>query len=604
MSNPSFLDRVKFARINPPKIVRTLPAKAPDTSVAFLYGHTPPVGMSEELQRILDLPRRPAYSYPSEDYITNLSISLRRKGGTRTLRPIQAWCLKEIQENTGLVGAIPVGEGKTDICALAGEVLEGVDRIAYMVPAALKKKYSEIEYPYLSTQYRLPNLAGHYLQYTDTTKLMHLISYHQLSRPESKDVLWQVKPQVVICDEAHNLKDPTSTRTKRFMRYFEEFPDTYLIVLSGTLTTNSILDYAHLSKYALKDRSPVPRPSANGNSPTLSEWASALDPLPFNSPPGALTRFCNSNESVRDGYGRRLLETPGWVASKPGKDMPRASLTLYEREISIPAIVQVALKDLREDWITPGEEVLMYALEKHAKARQLAAGLFTRWIWPNGEPEELRKEWKDARALWAKEVREKLKGLGKDGEDSVKLLTDLAISGKWNSVHWPRWAAVKDRAKPSTEAVWIDKYLAEDAVKWGKKNVGIIWYEHAELGHEIARLGNFPLYGPGSGQRLQDSEKGNRTVVCSVKANATGWNLVQFSRCLITTPASSGTVWEQLLGRIHRSTQLADEVEAHVYLHTSETRKALEDAVENAKYTEQTKQGKQKLLYCTWGFEL
>jgi hypothetical protein len=602
MTSQSLRDRIKAQLSRPGANVET-PTKAPDKSTDFLYGHVPPVGMSSELERILSLPRRPAYSYPDENYITSLSNQLRRPGGSRNLRPIQAWCLKEIKEAAGLVGAIPVGEGKTDICALAGMMLDG-DRIAYMVPAALKKKYSEIEYPYLSTQYKIPNLHNHSIQYTDTKKVMHLISYHQLSRPESKDILWQVKPQIVICDEAHSLKDPSSTRTKRFMRYFEEFPDTILIVLSGTLTTNSILDYAHLSKYALKNRSPVPRPSANGNSPTLAEWSSAIDPLPFNSPPGQLIQFCNVNESVREGFGRRLLETPGWVASKPGKDMPRASLTLFERELSIPPIVQTALRDLRKDWVTPGDEYLMYALEVHAKARQLAAGLFTRWIWPRGESAEIVTEWKTARAFWAKEVREKLKGLGKDGEDSVKLLTDAAVNGTWKSLHWKRWEAVKDLAKPETEAVWIDKYLAQDAVDWGKKNAGIIWYEHAELGHEIARLGSFPLYGPGSGEKLQNNEKGDRSVVCSIKANSEGWNLIQFNNNLITTPPSSSKTNEQLLGRTHRSTQKADEVEATYYLHTPEMRKALQDAVRSAEYAEQTKQGRQKLLYCTWGFKL
>jgi len=71
---------------------------------------------------------------------------------------------------------------------------------------------------------------------------------------------------------------------------------------------------------------------------------------------------------------------------------------------------------------------------------------------------------------------------------------------------------------------------------------------------------------------------------------------------LVANPPASAAAWEQLIGRLHREGQNADEVAASVYRHTPEMADAIDRAVRTAKYVESTMGSLQKLLAasCTW----
>ena len=90
-----------------------------------------------------------------------------------------------------------------------------------------------------------------------------------------------------------------------------------------------------------------------------------------------------------------------------------------------------------------------------------------------------------------------------------------------------------------------------------------------------------------------------------MKAHGTGRDGLQrvFSRQLVVCSPSSGDTWEQLLGRLHRVGQHADEVETWVYRHTPELVEAFEQATEQALYTKATIGTPQKILQATieWG---
>ena len=66
---------------------------------------------------------------------------------------------------------------------------------------------------------------------------------------------------------------------------------------------------------------------------------------------------------------------------------------------------------------------------------------------------------------------------------------------------------------------------------------------------------------------------------------------------LVLTPPGSGAAWEQLLGRLHRPGQNADEVLFKVWTHTKELRASFEQALADASYIETTLGSKQKLSY-------
>ena len=91
-------------------------------------------------------------------------------------------------------------------------------------------------------------------------------------------------------------------------------------------------------------------------------------------------------------------------------------------------------------------------------------------------------------------------------------------------------------------------------------------------------------------------------MIASIRAHGTGVNLQAYNDSIILTPPSSGAVWEQLLGRMHRQGQEADQVTYTVYQHTEELIEALEKSIENASYIEKSMGQKQKLIYATFAW--
>ena len=99
------------------------------------WNRQPPVGDSEELQRVLALPRR---ARPTPEQSRRIVEVMTRRFAIennncrcaelrpavedpciKTLRPIQAWALLEMMHVGGMVGPIGVGHGKTLMFVLA-----------------------------------------------------------------------------------------------------------------------------------------------------------------------------------------------------------------------------------------------------------------------------------------------------------------------------------------------------------------------------------------------------------------------------------------------------------------------------------------------------
>lgn len=573
----------------PPEPAPRAPPALPPPRTANAGGFA--VRASPELDRILAIARRTASVSAAET--ASLHEELCLPNGTRRLRPIQALALAEARRANGLFAPIGVGQGKSDIALLLPVVMRSKVAVL-LVPANLREKVFQQDYPTLVTEYRVPRLANAKVQQVDSPCVLHVLSYNELSSANQHDVLERLQPDLVICDEAHALRHPSAARTRRFLNYFRSHRDTRLCVLSGTMTSKSIKDYAHLAWLSLRENAPVPTKWS-----VLEEWAAALDSSPVPAPPGALVTLCEPGEKVREGFRRRVVDTPGVVAT--AENELGVGLVISERELRAPPVIREALKTMRETWTTPDEgEAFDDILTLHRYCRQLAAGFYYRWVWPANEPATVRRTWLDARSAWHREVANFLTYRAKPGIDSPLLLAKACADGRVSSMNYARWVEVKDTARPEVEAVWLNEYLVDDAVAWGQENVGIVWYEHASLGAAISRKGGFPLFGPNADGILK--EKGKRTIVASIRAHGTGKNLQVFDRNLVTTAPTSGTVWEQLLGRTHRPGQKADEVTVEVYRHTLEMRSAMNKALRDADYQQTTTGNRQKLLSATYTF--
>ncbi|RKG70106.1 helicase [Corallococcus sp. CA054B] len=584
------------------------------SQVAENYSRTgrSPVGWSSDLARILALPRRDlAASYTAAD-VEALEAQLRAPAGpcgcaamsparpcpTR-LRRVQALALLESSRVGGLLGPIGTGHGKELTTFLIPMVMPACRVACLFIPANLLPQFTA-EWDYYGAHWRLPNLAGG-RWFRPGLPVLHVITYNKLSSQEATDLLERIRPDLVILNEAHNLKDPKASRTGRFLRYFEKRPETRLVALSGTFASKSIKDYAHLSRLALREGSPLPLAHH-----VVEEWGTALDPGKVIAPPGALERLCAPDEHVREGFRRRRNDTRGIVATdESALNKPLIIRPRYPGPV--PAEL-LALIELAHGGERPDGEQFQEQLQAMACARQLSAGFYHRWRYPRGEPPELIEEWFAKRKAWNKEVWEELKGERREHLDSPGLLTKAAIRAHmvpsyegdkpvWQATTWTEWAEIHDAVQPEPQAVWVSDFLVQDAAEWARTQVGIVWVEFPELGERIARAAGVPFYGGGraaSEAILQES--GRRSIVASIKAHATGKNLQQFCRNLVVTPPSDGAIWEQLLARTHRPGQQAARVEVDVCIHTQDYVQAFATAQERARFIQQTDGQPQKLL--------
>lgn len=586
-------------------------------------GYQPAVGDSQDLRRVVGLPRRPSMLGTPELAAITADLMARLGKGpvqcdclrqfkrpcAKSLLPVQAWALHEISTVGGLAGPIGVGHGKTLLGLLAPLVIPDCKVAVLLLPPNLREQL-KVDWEFYGKHFHLPNLAGG-RWFIPGRPMLHVVGYSELSGAKNTDLLTRIAPDVIICDEAHNLRRRDAARTKRFLRHFQAVPATRLCAWSGTLTAKSLRDYAHLMALALRENAPVPV-----HPPTVEEWAGALDPSPINfpAPPGSLAQLCDPGEAVKDGFRRRLVETRGVVTSAD-VEACNASLYFHERHASMPPELEAMRKTVVREWARPDGEEFTTVLDVVRCAQQLAAGFYYRHKFPRGEPVGVIKRWFEARKAWHREVRDRLKH-SRPHMDSPLLLAKAAIrfsegyKGElpvWDSEAWPEWRDIRNTVKPVQETVWVDDFLVQDAARWARDNAGIVWYEYTALGRAIAKAAGVPLYGsasetPGADEAIIQ-EDGSRAVVASLLAHGTGKNLIAFNTQLIANVPSDGGRFEQLLGRTHRNGQQADEINVHVYRHVPELCESLDKARTLADHIAGTFGGSQKLIRASYLWE-
>lgn len=542
------------------------------------------VSYSSELRRIEALPRREWERDDLAALADFLTEQLRTPAGTMSLWPIQAAALRDAALVGGLAAPIAVGGGKALVSLLIPTVVEAA-RPLVIVPAQLRDQ---------TNRKVLPEMREHWRIHEG----IRVVGYSEISVESGADLLDTINPDVIVLDEAHAFKNGGSARTRRFKRFRETHPGTRIFLMSGTITRRSLRDYAHLLAWALgPERSPLP---IHWNE--LQDWADALDEEVEDYkriPPGALLRLCEKGEEVRSGFRRRLVQTPGIVASG-GHELPNA-LRIYRRPVAIPNVVRVALERLRETWETPNGDPIVEAVDLWRHARELALGFWYRWDPLPPQP------WLEARRAWKRFVREKIRhsraldGTALDSELQVWNWSDRAEK---KPAEFVAWRALRDTFEPKTVAEWISDFAITDCAIWlTTENPGIAWIEHVAFGERLSDRTGFPYFGAGA-SASRDILDVKGSIIASISAHSEGKNLQRYARNLITSPPSSGKRWEQLLGRTHRAGQQADEVIADVYVETEEQRASVAQAVGDSRYIEQTTGARQKLGYADFNFEV
>lgn len=536
---------------------------------------------SPEIERIRALPVREVADPRS--LVEPMTRILAKDGGSMTLLPLQALALYELALTGGVLGAIRVGEGKTLISALAPTVLES-KRPLLLVPGSLvEKTYGDLE-----------DLSLHW----KILPTIHVYSYDKLSRVGSADYLEQYQPDLLVCDECHALRNGKAAVTRRVRRFMKE-RNPRAVMLSGSITTSSVRDFAHLSGWALKEGSPLPR-----DLESIIEWSRALDRgvgPKSRLDAGALATLYGPEErklarrdpltAVRQAVRKRIVRTPGTVVTvqAPSEGTP-ITIRLIKPDIAVD--VEPLLMGMRESYQTPGGVDFAEAKELRKFARQLAVGFYWRY-----EPQP-PGPWMLARREWLRFVRQCI------GQGLADSPLHVAMGVRNGTIpdpagYYEAWDEIRDTFAPKSVAKWVHTRALEYASSWLAEHGhgSLVWSTDRPFSKRLADVTGLPYYGAKG--RTMDGRRIDRSnghpAIASVQANSTGRNLQMYSRALVVNCPANGKAIEQLIGRMHRTGQ-ERPVHIDVVVTIPEQQDSWDLAYQDAQYIETITGAPQKVL--------
>ena len=528
---------------------------------------------SAELRRIVDMPRRdPEEIGHKIAGVVTRKLRLRwpekpPKDIPHELRYYQALALVEVNRFRGALIPLPVGAGKTIITALLPTVC-GSKRPVLLVPAKLREK-TERDLAALAQWWRVhPNIQ--------------VISYELLQR--RPDLLLQLGPDMIMCDEAYRIKNPKRSRWKRINRYMRHYPKTVFVCLSGSFQKKGFMDWWHLQRGCL----PAELAILPHSWPEAVEWDQALGPnKKQRRPVGALSLLCGPKggdyEETRKAFGERFRLTPG-IITCPGGSCD-ASLEFEARTVRHPEI-EALVAQMRATWETPDGTPFTEASDLWRHARELANGYVYRWKVPGPKP------WMAARREAAAFVREVL-------QHSRKLDTEMQVYQAYpDDPRLREWKRIKPTFEPETEVVWFTHDIVDMAVEIARKTGALIWTEHVAAGEMIRERHGLPYFGAMARCTRHGSILDWPGGACAVSTTAVGegQNLQdRFSTNVILNITPGVVEYEQICGRTHRQGQEADLVEVLQLMVVQEQRAGLLKAIEQAEAAQDIEKQVKKL---------
>lgn len=533
-----------------------------------------------------------------EEYVAPLTAMYARTpdAPTQTLRPLQAAMLVQAVRGDGLVALAGCGSGKTLTTLLLPLVL-GSARPLLILPAAMRAQNAADQVEY-AQHWRLAPVE--------------VMSYEGLSAPSQRARLDELAPDLIICDEAHHLRNLKSARVRRLETYLRASGARFC-ALSGTLVSRTLIDYAHVLNWALRAWSPLPRQNA-----LIAIWARVIEERDATREHNAwVDGALPPGDALEDRYHKRLRRSRGVVISSDQR--VAASLVIQRRKYRESPKLRAALVQLlaTQNVVSATHESLdeatvdlmlkssdLWSPRDSIYCRvwaQLAMGCVYVWDWGEREPDH---EWVEARRAWGSAARHMLDS---GRYDSEALLKRDIRSGAYTH---PRvvgalraWDAVAHRPPPNTRAVWVDEAWVEDVVAWARaqKEPPIIWVQLNAVAQKLGELTGWEMYGSGgdASARLEARRGVSHPCIMSIASHGTGKNLQAWSNQIVAHPLSHPARWEQMIARTHRHGQGADVVNVTTYKHGLFSR-ALNRAKDDARYIYESTGQDQRLIYANY----
>jgi hypothetical protein len=528
--------------------------------------------MLAETHRILSLPSRALPTLPA---------------WAVGLREVQVRALAECQRAGGLLGIIGCGQGKALISFLCPTVL-GAQRPVLLVPAGVVAQTLR-EVARWRQSYPIPGN-------------LEVVSYSALSTERGWAAFERLDADCIVADEAHHLRHPTAARTRRLLGWYQAHPSCRFVALSGTMASRSLREVGHLAELALRERSPLPQ-----DWHVLEAWCAHVDHTGANNePPTPAQRAIWA--PVRKKYGgasdreaaRRLLQSSDGVVCTADSSAAECSLRIQHVRLQAPDELREAARQLDTQWRLPDGEDLLRATDVAWQRRCLHSGYYLRHDWQHPGWQQHR----EARAQWAACLDEVLAS-GRAGIDS------RGQAEAWvRSSGQPRyaralyaWEAVAQSLDAHGQPVWLSTAWVRKVADYARfleeqrDSAVLIWTETPAMRAELGRQGMHVV-------GLDDTPPPQRTCVVSRRSHGTGLNLQGYNTCLLAEQPTSADAWEQLLARVHRVGQLADDVLFVVPYWQHSVLRHFDQARAQAAFIQETTSQTQKLLLASHEWDL
>ncbi len=577
------------------------------------------------------------------------------------LNAVQAWFLREAAQVGGVVGFCGVGSGKSIAFILAALLFTA--RLGMLLIEPKQRRHYRSQYLRTREHFRVGSIVfddGQPGYTVPGTMPLHLLSYSVVSQTKNTGLLDERDPDALMLDEAHKAcgDSAINRRVKRFaaskiQRREEALARgdkvraraLNLLDASGTLESEGVEDTQMLCAYSLGTGSPLPLDPIEAG-----RWSAVMDRsyMPDRQSATALMlqRVFGGGvvdpqlidigdgpeKAIRKGFCDWRLHTPGIISASASSI--GASIYLIGRDPpKMPQSVKDALMDVRTKKMRPDGEVLEEKVEQVSCARHVACGFYTYWAFPKHKCEcvppppapvirrckecILIDDWYAKRKAYSKDLRAKLL-IGEVHLDSPanceaaaeRFFQQPKYEGPlpvWACETWPAWRDIEHQVEYEEREKWIKDggdFLVKDAAEWAAEHKGVIWVQSRAFGNALSKMTGLPFYngGVGTEERMR-AEKGNRSIICSIKAHGAGTDGLQYiynKQLIVETPASNASQegYEQLFGRLHREGQQKPEVWTWGYFHVPELLDALRSAIAQAEINFEMTKNRQKLL-CT-----